>query len=353
MAYIDFKPSDFFNVNGHTGTGSSQTVTGVGFQPDWSWLKAVDIDNEDYTMFNSVRGVTKYISSNGDWVEATMANGLTAWNSDGYVLGGNNGTNKSSEDYLGMNWKAGTTSGITTNGSTTITPSAYSFNAAKGISILTYTGNGTAGAKLAHGLGVAPDAIIWKDLDGQQHWAAYHINTHSTSSTSSGYKMKFNGTDARNDDDAFLGDTAPDATNINLGSSSWVNRNTGLLMAICFKSIKGFSKFGGYRGNGSATEGFYQPLGFSPSLVIVKKTSATAAWYMWNGVYQGYNPKNNALFPYHTSQQNTTERIELLSNGFKFYHSDSDHNASSTDFIYYAWASNPIVGSNGTAGVAK
>ena len=117
--------------------------------------------------------------------------------------------------------------------------------------------------------------------------------------------------------------------------------------------IKGFSKFGGYRGNGSATEGFYQPLGFSPSLVIVKKTSATAAWYMWNGVYQGYNPKNNALFPYHTSQQNTTERIELLSNGFKFYHSDSDHNASSTDFIYYAWASNPIVGSNGTAGVAK
>ena len=194
---------------------------------------------------------------------------------------------------------------------------------------------------------------MFKYTSDAQHWGAYHHNVGTSATDSAGYKMKLNSTDAKNNDDAFLGDTAPDATNINLGSSSWVNRNTGLLMAICFKSIKGFSKFGGYRGNGSATEGFYQPLGFSPSLVIVKKTSATAAWYMWNGVYQGYNPKNNALFPYHTSQQNTTERIELLSNGFKFYHSDSDHNASSTDFIYYAWASNPIVGSNGTAGVAK
>ena len=353
MAFINFKPSDFFNVNGHTGTGSSQTVTGVGFQSDLSWLKGVDLDLEDYTMWNSVRGTQKYVASNGDYAEGAMSNGLTAWNGDGYVLGGNNGTNKSGEDYLGMNWKAGTTSGITTNGSTTITPSAYSINAAKGISIITYTGNATSGAKLAHGLGVAPEAIFFKDLDGQQHWGAYHLYTHSDNSTSSGYKMKFNGNDVRNDDNAFLADTAPDATNITLGNSSWVNRNTGLLMAICFKSIKGFSKFGGYRGNGSATEGFYQPLGSAPSLVTVKKASGSAAWYMWNGVYQGYNPKNNALFPYHTSQQNTTERIELLSNGFKFYHSDSDHNATGQDFIYYAWASNPIVGSNGTAGTAK
>ena len=353
MAYISFKPSSKFKLNNHTGTGSSQTVTGVGFSSAFTWLKAINIDNEDYTMWDTPRGVTKYISSNGSWAEATMANGLTAWNSDGYVLGGNNGTNKSSEVYLGMNWKGGTTSGITTNGSTTITPSAYSFDATSGFSVVKYTGNGTSGAKLAHGLGAAPEAIFYKKLEGTSDWGAYHLYTATDTSTSSGYKMKLNGTDARNDDNAFMADTAPDATNITLGSSSWVNGSGGTYVAYCWRSIKGHQKFGGYTGNGSATEGFFQPLGFEPALVIVKKTSGTAAWYMWNNLNAGYNPKNYALFPYHTSEENTTERCDLNANGFKFTHSDADHNAAGQDFIYYAWAKNPLVGSNKTTITAK
>ena len=39
-AYISFQPSDYYSTKIYTGTGSSsQGVTGVGFQPDFTWIK--------------------------------------------------------------------------------------------------------------------------------------------------------------------------------------------------------------------------------------------------------------------------------------------------------------------------
>ena len=351
MAYINFKPSSHFKLNGHTGTGSSQTVTGVGFSSALSWLKGVDMDTQNYTMFDTVRGTTQNISSSSHEVEAALSNGLTAWNSDGYVLGGDNGTNANNEDYLGMNWKGDSTS--VPSGST-VTNVTCNINATAGIGIYKFNNDNPAGKVLKHGLGKTPQAIWTKNLDSGQDWACYHQNVHSDISTAGDYYLRLNGNHVRADDSGKYHNTVPTATDITFATDANVGGNASHdILCIAFTSIKGYSKFGGFRGNGSATEGFYQPLGFSPALVIVKKASASAAWYMWNGVYQGYNPKNNALFPYHTSQQSTTERIDLLSNGFKFYHSDADHNATGQDFVYHAWASNPIVGSNGTAGTAK
>ena len=41
MAYTTIKkPSDYFNTKLYTGNGSTQSITGVGFQPDWSWIKS-------------------------------------------------------------------------------------------------------------------------------------------------------------------------------------------------------------------------------------------------------------------------------------------------------------------------
>ena len=40
MAYTTIdKPSDYFNTVLYTGNGGSQNITGVGFSPDWVWLK--------------------------------------------------------------------------------------------------------------------------------------------------------------------------------------------------------------------------------------------------------------------------------------------------------------------------
>ena len=155
MAYISFQPSDYYNTTLYTGTGSSNAITGVGFQPDFTWLKNMSAADE-HVATNAVIGATKYVVPNGGDAQTTKAETLKSFDADGFTVGTFETVNTDTENYASWNWKAGTTSGITTNGSTTITPSAYSFNQTAGISFLKFTGNYTNGAKLAHGLGVVP-----------------------------------------------------------------------------------------------------------------------------------------------------------------------------------------------------
>ena len=177
-AYISFQPSDFFNSVLHTGNGSELAVSGVGFQPDFTWIK--NRTNVDYhVLTDSVRGATKYVRSNDTTIETTDAQGLKSFDSDGYTLGTQNQVNEVSANFVGWNWKAGTTSGIATNGSTTITPSSYSFNQTAGFSILIYTGNITSGAKLAHGLGATPDFVMIKSLAATKDWGVYNKGMNS------------------------------------------------------------------------------------------------------------------------------------------------------------------------------
>ena len=180
-AYISFQPSDFFNTKLYTGTGASLAITGVGFQPDFVWAKNRDA-TDNHTLFDSPRGVTEYLGSNTTSAEATGADSLNSFDSDGFTLGTWGDINGSGEDYVSWNWKGGTTSGITTDGSTTITPSAYSFSATAGISIVQYSGNNTSGAKVAHGLGAAPGMIIVKTTNTPNSWNIYHKGVDATGS---------------------------------------------------------------------------------------------------------------------------------------------------------------------------
>ena len=132
MAYISFQPSDNFSTKLYTGNGTAigsggNAITGVGFESDFTWIKQRDaIDN--YILTDAVRGATKYLNSDRTNAEATNAESLTSWNSDGFTLGNHAAVNGSGDTFVSWNWKAGTTSGIATNGSTTITANSYSFN---------------------------------------------------------------------------------------------------------------------------------------------------------------------------------------------------------------------------------
>ena len=169
--YISFQPSDFFNTVLYTGTGSSNTVTGVGFQPDFTWIKnRGTTDGQDW--YDSVRGAGQRIRSNTTAIQSDqISDSLSAWVSDGFTVLTNNAVNASANTYASWNLKAGTTSGIA--GSPSITPDSYSFNATSGFSIIKYTGNGVSGATLPHGLGVAPDCIIVKGTSASEAWATY------------------------------------------------------------------------------------------------------------------------------------------------------------------------------------
>ena len=167
MAFISFQPSDFFKPLLYTGNGSTQTISGAGFQPDFTWIKG---DNSEYhRSYDSVRGATKEIYPNANLGEGTNANSLTSWNADGFAVGTETGVNTNTDDYSAWNWKAGTTSGLSGG---TITPSAYSINTTSKFGCYTYAGTG-ANATLAHGLGAAPSLVMTKSLGDTSPWAVW------------------------------------------------------------------------------------------------------------------------------------------------------------------------------------
>jgi len=109
MAYSSItKPGDHFNTVTYTGNGSTNAITGVGFQPDWVWLKVRSAGSgQDHTLYDAVRGTTKFIESNTTDAEATGSNYLTAFGTDGFTLGNDQShVNASSDTYVSWNWLA-------------------------------------------------------------------------------------------------------------------------------------------------------------------------------------------------------------------------------------------------------
>jgi len=345
MAYISFQPSDFFNNVLYTGTGSSNTVTGVGFQPDFTWIKnRGTTDGQD--VYDSVRGAGQRIRTNTSAIEADqISDSLSAWVADGFTVLTNNAVNASANTYVSWNIKAGTTTGIA--GSPSITPSSYSFNQTSGFSIIAYTGNGTAGATIPHGLGVVPDMVIVKKLSSTSDWFVYHSKIDATAPQD--YYLSLNGTAGSTNNNGEWYDTAPTSTLVTLGANTTTNTET--FIAYCFASIKGYSKFGSYTGN-AAVDGQFIYTGFRPALVIIKRTSTTGNWTLWGSKRAGYNVKNSELQPNLTSAEDTTSnRFDLLSNGFKMR--DSSPTINDGSYIYMAIAEFPLVSSNDVPGVAR
>ena len=131
--YISFQPSDYFSTKLFTGTGSSNAVTGAGFQPDFTWIKNRDAA-DFHVLTDAVRGATKYLQSQTTTGSTTNIESLKSFDSDGFTVGTMNEVNTNTEDFVSWNWKAGTTTGIA--GSPSITPASYSFNATSGFSII-------------------------------------------------------------------------------------------------------------------------------------------------------------------------------------------------------------------------
>jgi len=161
MAYSSIvKPSVYFNTKLYTGNGTTNTaITGVGFQPDLSIIKARDM-TYDHNVMDAVRGSTKRVATNLTDAESTQAEMIKSFASDGFNLGDNGGVNQNTKTYVAWNWKANGAGSSNTDGSITSTVSA---NTASGFSIVKYTGTG-ANATVGHGLGAVPKMIIAKRL---------------------------------------------------------------------------------------------------------------------------------------------------------------------------------------------
>jgi hypothetical protein len=270
MAYTTIdKPNDYFNTVLYTGTGASNSVTGVGFQSDLLWFKNRS-SALNHILFDSVRGIDKYFYVNLNEAEGTSATILTAVGSDGFTVGANNNVNQSSNGIVAWNWLANGAGVSNTAGTISSTVSA---NTTSGFSIVSYTGTG-ANATVGHGLGVAPNVVIIKERTSAGEWVFGHSSLGFTKF------IELNSAGASQTSSTRFNDTAPTSLLFSIGTAADVNTSTNAHIAYCFADVKGFSKFGSYTGNGS-TDGTFVYTGFKPAFVIVKRSDAGGSkWQM-------------------------------------------------------------------------
>jgi len=315
----------FFNPVTFTSPNGGAVVTGVGFQPDFTWNKARSTA-ESHLIFDAVRGNSTYLITNNTNVEATFTNGWIP-SSDGFTIAV--GGLSSSQTYVAWNWKANGSGSSNTSGSITSTVSA---NTTSGFSVVTYTGTG-ANATVGHGLGVAPSMVITKSRSDVGGWAVYHI------STGASYYLLLNGTSTAANEPTLWNNTAPTSTRFSIGTSGAANTSAATYVAYCFAPIAGYSAFGSYTGNGSA-DGVFVYTGFRPAFVMVKRTDSTSDWYIWDTKRDTYNVVTNTLLPNSSGAETSATSIDDLSNGFKC-RSATVVNASGGTYIYMAFAEAP------------
>ncbi len=346
MAYTTVnKSTDYFNTKLYTGNGSTNAITGVGFQPDMCWWK-MRSGTEEHALGDAVRGAGYIVKPNSTDGEAQSASYFASFDSDGFTLGSDTKTNGNGSTYASWNWKANGQGSSNTDGS--INTTYTSANTTSGFSICQYTGTG-ANATVGHGLGVTPKMIIVKRTNTTGDWTIYHKSLGATK------YIFLQSTDASGTQTSIWNDTEPTTTVFTVGTSSTVNQAGSTYVAYCFAEKKGFSKFGSYTGNGNA-DGAFIYTGFKPAFVMAKYASGggTGSWHMYDNKRKGYNTENDYVQANTTSSENSdTDQVDLLSNGFKWRANGSETNTNGGTMIYMAFAEAPLVGSNNVPATAR
>ena len=339
------KPTDYFNTKLYTGNGSTNAITGVGFQPDFVWQKSRS-NAEGHGLFDVLRGVTNRIQSNTLNAESSVAGSLQSFDSDGFTVGNDVGANGNGQTFASWNWKANGQGSSNTEGS--INTTYTSANTTSGFSIIQYTGNATASATIGHGLGKIPTMIIFRRYAQAENWDVYHQAIGNAKS------IRLNETGAAFDNATALTSTTPTSNLITLGTSVTTNANGNPMIAYCFADVQGFSKMGSYIGNGNA-DGTFVYTGFKPAFVMTRPSSGVGSWYMLdNKRANPFNVVTGRLEADGSGAENTGFTwCDFTSNGFKIRTTEGGINASGVTFIYMAFAEEPLVSTNGNAATAR
>ena len=322
------RPDTVMDVKTYVGNGSTQSITGLGFSPDFVWIKDRTNPN-NHRLFDIVRGAGKELYSALTNAEGTVTDSLTSFDSSGFSLGGNSGTNSSSASIVSWNWDAGTSNATNTSGTITSTVRA---NISAGFSVVTFTGTGSNGT-VGHGLGVTPSVYCIKKRSGTSDW--YWLTTVIDGSVD---YLFLNSTAAKADAGLNYA-TAPTSSVFSLGiPSGGMNDSGGTYVAYCWAPVAGYSAFGSYTGNGSS-DGPFVYTGFRPRFVLWKAASGLGSWYIHDTARSTYNLTEDGLFPnLSDAENNTYSDVDILSNGFKQRNAGAAHNGSGTTYIYAAFS---------------
>jgi len=324
-----------------TGDGATSRVISantIDAGVDFAWIKSRS-HAQGHIVGDVVRGDNKALSTNTTWVEDTGTNIIQSiGDASSFTVGNAGRTNTSGYTYVAWLWKMGGTGVSNTDGSITSTVSA---NVAAGQSIVSYTGNGTAGATVGHGLSSAPELYIVKprNLAGES-WATYHKDLGASA------YIGLNWTNAAITSSSIWNNTAPTSSVFSLYSYDAVNKNGTDYIAYCFHSVEGYSKVFDFDGNESS-DGNFIYLGFLAKYVILKTYGQTGDWWVWDIVRDTLNPLDSGLKPASSAAESTpyTAAMDVVANGIKIREGASDINRA-TGIIGYAVADKPFKYSN-------
>ena len=341
-------PKKHFDVLTYTGNGatSGHHITGLEFAPDFVWLKN-RTSTYDHHLYDTIRGAGNFLESNNDDTEASGTH-MDGFLSNGFSVG--NGvdlsrTNYNNHNYVGWCWKAGGAAVSNTDGDVT---SQVSVNQEAGFSIVSFAVPAGTGFSIGHGLSKAPETIWMKNRSYANNWDIYH---HENGTNPEQYRLIFNSTTARQDQ-PYLDDTVPTSSVFRTrGGGNWYNTGNNII-AYCFYSVPGFSKYGSYVGNGSSN-GVYVHLGFKPAMMIIKRISNTEDWWIHDYKRNPYNPVNENLYPNGTNSTATETASDFYADGFKLRTSNQNWNNNDETYVYWAWADQPGITTYGTSPTAR
>ena len=334
MAYtaID-NPAAYFNTVLYTGDGvaigsGGNTITGVGFHADFTWIKRRAGSTDHNSLFDAVRGATQILHSNTTDADSDNNETLTSWNSDGFVLGNVGEVNGDGQTQVAWNWKESATAGF---------------------DIVVMEGTGSARTQ-AHSLSAIPHFMVVKSIDDADNWFVYH---HQNTAAPETDKLKLDETAATADDNTIWNDTAPTSSVFTVGTTNGVNKDDSDFVAYLWAEKQGFSKFSKYTGFGNA-ENVFVYCGFRPAFILLKQSSGAGEdWIIYDEHREPYNGDVNRLRASANSVESSDSYIDITSTGFKCRTTDGTVSGNGDVHIFMAFADSPIVNSEGVPNNAR
>ena len=214
-------------------------------------------------------------------------------------------------------------------------------NPAAGFSIVSYSGNGTAGATIGHGLGVKPEAriVIRRNYQGKRIFGL------DFGSGKDGHYIELSSAVAEQNNNNAFNSANPTSSTVVLGDSNATNNSGGTHIAYVFADVAGFSKSDFYVGNGS-NDGTFVYTGFKPAFLLIKDTQGTDWWQLQNIKSFEGNPTNKITFPNVNNAEFTGSggdvEKDILSNGFKLRGTSNGANKNNNYYYYLAFAESPF-----------
>ena len=336
-------PENYFNTVLYTGTGVVRSVTGVGFQPSFVWIKDRGTSGANHVLSDSVRGTGRFIISNTTNAEYVSSGGtLSSFDSDGFSLAAASPAydfNINNNTYAAWSWKAASSDTTNNDGSITSTVRA---SQESGFSIVKYTGTG-ANATVGHGLNKPPSLIIVKPYSrAGDNWSVFNSISPNTQATF----LNLNGTSQTPSSwgygsGTFWNNTSPTSSVFSLGTIADTNASGINIIAYCFANIDGYQRIGSYTGNGSAG-GPLVYTGFEPAWLLIKRLDGgNSSWAMHDNKRVTSNPRNKELFANLSDAESTFTAVDFLDNGFQIVNSNALYNNNGNTYLFLAIAANP------------